>query len=123
NSFAHRRLDRDVHESDQVEISYFGSPDPEQGGVVDLARRSSVILDLEPTTGGRVEVLATDIDLFDLQFLDPLTGMWEDTWDSTSTIAQANRLPLQVRITLVLNGGRRSSAGAGQDTIHLTTKL
>jgi general secretion pathway protein J len=123
NSFAHRRLDRDVHESDQAEISYFGSPDPAQSGVIDLARRVSPILDLEPTRGGRVDVLATDIDLFDLEFLDPLTGMWDDTWDTTSAIAQANRLPLQVRVILVLNGGRRKKESGGQDTIRLVTKV
>jgi general secretion pathway protein J len=123
NSFAHRRLDRNAHESDQAEISYFGSPDPEQNGVVDLARRVSPILDLEPQSGGRVDVLATDIDLFDLEFLDPLTGMWEDTWDTTSAIAQENRLPLQVRVILVLNGGRRSRKSGGQNTIQLMTKV
>ena len=123
NSFAYRRLDRDVHESDQAEISYFGSTDPDQNGVTDLARRVSPILDLEPKTGGRVDVLATDIDLFDLEYLDPLTGLWEETWDTTSAIAQENRLPLQVRIILVLNGGRRKSKSDGQDTIRLVTKV
>jgi len=123
NSFAYRRLDRDVHESDQAEISYFGSTDPDQNGVTDLARRVSPILDLEPKTGGRVDVLATDIDLFDLEYLDPLTGLWEETWDTTSAIAQENRLPLQVRIILVLNGGRRKSKNDGQDTIRLVTKV
>lgn len=123
NSFGYRRLDRDVHESDQAEISYFGSTDPDQNGVVDLARRVSPILDLEPKTGGRVDVLATDIDLFDLEFLDPLTGMWEETWDTTSAIAQESRLPLQVRIILVLNGGRRTTDRGGQQTIRLVTKV
>ena len=123
NSFAYRRLDRDVHESDQAEISYFGSPDPEQNGVTDLARRVSPLLDLEPDKGGRVDVLATDIDLFDLEFLDPMTGLWEEKWDTTSAIAQENRLPLQVRIILVLNGGRRKSGSGGQDTIRLVTKV
>lgn len=123
NSFAYRRLDRDVHESDQAEISYFGSPNPDENGVIDLARRVSPVLDLEPKTGGRVDVLATDIDLFDLEFLDPLTGLWEERWDTTSAIAQENRLPLQVRIILVLNGGRRTNRGGGQDTIRLVTKV
>lgn len=123
NTFAHRRLDRDAHESDQAEVSYFGSPDPDQDGVVDLARRVSPILDLEPQTGGRVEVLATDIDLFELEYLDPVTGLWEETWDSTSLVAQENRLPLQVRVLLVLNGGRRSSSASGQAPIRLMTKV
>jgi general secretion pathway protein J len=123
NSFAHRRLDRDAHESDQAEISYFGSPDPEQKGVIDLARRVSPILDLEPQTGGRVEVLATDLDLFDLEYLDPVTGLWEETWDSTSLVGQENRLPLQVRVILVLNGGRRAGEEGGQAPIRLVTKV
>jgi len=123
NTFAYRRLDRDVHESDQAEVSYFGSQNPDENGIIDLARRVSPILDMEPKTGGRVDVLATDIDLFDLEFLDPMTGLWEETWDTTSAIAQENRLPLQVRIILVLNGGRRKNEGSGQDTIRLVTKV
>lgn len=123
NTFAHRRLDRDAHESDQAEVSYFGSPDPDQNGVVDLARRVSPILDVEPQTGGRVEVLATDIDLFELEYLDPVTGLWEENWDSTSLTAQEDRLPLQVRVLLVLNGGRRASDVSGQAPIRLMTKV
>ena len=123
NTFAYRRLDRDVHESDQAEVSYFGSQNPDENGITDLARRVSPILDMEPDKGGRVDVLATDIDLFDLEFLDPMTGLWEETWDTTTAIAQENRLPLQVRIILVLNGGRRRNEGSGQDTIRLVTKV
>jgi general secretion pathway protein J len=105
-SFSHRRLVRDIHESDQNEISYFGSPDPNVSGKIDLARRESPIIDREPTRGGEVNVLVDDIDLFDLRFLDPTTGMWNDTWDSTQVTGQPNRLPFEVKITLVLKGGR-----------------
>ncbi|HET7542533.1 MAG TPA: prepilin-type N-terminal cleavage/methylation domain-containing protein, partial [Polyangiaceae bacterium] len=86
NSFSNRRLDKNSHTSDQCELSYFGSPNPDVSGVTDLARRISTLLDLEPKKGGRVEVLATDIDLLDLQYLDPLTGNWVETWDTTSTV-------------------------------------
>jgi len=124
NSFGYRRLDRDVHESDQAEISYFGSTDPDQNGVTDLARRVSPLLDLEPKTGGRVDVLATDIDLFDLQYLDPLSGNWVDTWDTTQSVTgQPARLPVQVRIVLVLNGGSRQGYDRGRSTIRLVTKV
>ncbi len=123
NSFSGRRLDRDSHESDQIEISYFGSPDPEQNGVTDLARRVDKSPDLEPDRGGRVDVLATDIDLFHLEYLDPMTGQWVETWDTTQAVGQADRMPLQVRVVLVLNGGRRSAAGRGQGTIRLATKV
>ena len=124
NSFSHRRLDRDSHESDQIEVSYFGSPDPQHQGVVDLARRVSPVLDTEPTKGGRVDVLATDIDLFDLEYLDAMTGEWTDTWDTRqAATGQPNRIPLQVRVVLVLNGGKRSAEGRGRDTIRFSSKL
>jgi general secretion pathway protein J len=123
NSFSYRRLDRDSHESDQAEISYFGSINPEQRSVTDLARRVSPRLDLYPERGGRVDVVATDIDLFDLAYLDPLTGQWSETWDSAQGAAQLNRLPLQVRIVLVLNGGERAAADRAQKTIRLETKI
>jgi general secretion pathway protein J len=124
NSFSNRRMDKNSHISDQCELSYFGSPNPELSGVTDLARRISTSLDMEPKKGGRVEVLATDIDLFDLQYLDPLSGNWVDTWDTTQTVTgQPSRLPVQVRIVLVLNGGSRQGYERGQGTIRLVTKI
>jgi general secretion pathway protein J len=124
DSFANRRVDRNSHISDQCELSYFGSPNPDESSVTDLARRVSTTLDLEPKKGGRVEVLATDIDLFDLQYLDPLTGTWLDTWDTTQGVTgQPARLPVQVRIVLVLNGGARQGYARGQGTIRLITKV
>jgi general secretion pathway protein J len=122
NSFANRRFERDVHKSDQVEIAYFGMEDPEEGGRYDLVRRFSDRPDMEPDKGGRVEVLATDIDLFDLEYLDPMTGNWVEEWDSTQALDQGNRLPLQVRVKLVLNGGKRTSGG-GHDLIEVVTKV
>ncbi len=123
NSFANRRLDRNARESDQAEVSYFGSPDPDRDGVIDLARRVSTRLDEEPTEGGRVEVLATDIDLFDVEYLDPLSGMWREEWDSTSVVGEAGRLPLQVRLVLVLNGGERREADSSRGKIRLVSKV
>jgi general secretion pathway protein J len=104
-SFSHRRLVNDSHESDQNELSYFGSTDPNGSGKVDLVRREASIIDLLPTRGGEVLVLAEDIDLFDLKYLDPTSGLWNDTWDTSQLIGQPNRLPLQVKVTLALNGG------------------
>ncbi|HYO97032.1 MAG TPA: prepilin-type N-terminal cleavage/methylation domain-containing protein [Polyangiaceae bacterium] len=123
NAFANVRRDRDSHESDQAELSYFGSPNPNGGGTVDLVRRISTRLDLEPARGGRIEVLATDIDLFEVEYLDSQTGLWSETWDSTQPIGQPNRLPYQVRFTLVLNSGRRVSAGSGRDRIRLMSTV
>jgi general secretion pathway protein J len=124
DSFSNRRIDRNSHVSDQCELSYFGSSDPEHEGVTDLVRRVSTTLDLDPKKGGRVEVLATDIDLFKLQYLDPVTNTWLDTWDTTQGVTgQPARLPVQVKILLVLNGGAREGYDRGQGTIRLVTKV
>ncbi len=122
-AFAHRRLDRDARESDQCEISYYVASNPDKPGVVDLLRRESALIDLIPEHGGRLEVLATDVDLFDVAFLEPLTIQWLESWDSTQATGQLGRLPTQVRITLVLNGGRRSARGRAQAPIRLITKV
>jgi general secretion pathway protein J len=122
-AFAHNRLDRDARESDQCEISYYVAANPDKPGVVDLLRRESPSLDLYPERGGRVEVLATDVDLFDVTFLDPLTIQWLETWDTTLSTGQLGRLPIQVAITLVLNGGKRSSITRQQAPIRLVTKV
>ena len=123
NAFANIRRDRDGHDSDQAEISYFGSPDPDRSGTIDLARRISSRPDLEPTKGGRVEILATDIDLFDLEYLDPTTDRFTETWDSTSTTGQPGRLPFLVRVTLVLNQGQRARSDSGRSRIRLVTTI
>ena len=104
-SFSYRRVLRDVHETDQSELSYFGSRDPKVSGKTDLARRESSMIDLEADRGGTVQVLAEDIDLFSLDYLDPLSGMWQEKWDTTSATGQFGRLPLQVKVVLVLRGG------------------
>ena len=104
-SFSHRRFLRDTHESDQNELSYFGSADPAVSGKTDLARREQTPIDLEADRGGTVQVLAENIDLFELEYLDQISGLWQERWDSTSTTGQMGRLPLQVKVTLVLRDG------------------
>jgi general secretion pathway protein J len=68
-------------------------------------------------------VLATDIDLFELNYLDPATGEWTDKWDSTQPLGQHNKLPLQVRVLLVLNGGMRSNAERSRQPLRFITKV
>ena len=123
NSFSNIRRDQNSHVSDQAEISYFGSQNPDESSVTDLVRRISEYPDNEPAKGGRVEVLCTDIEAFELEYLDPQTGNWSETWDSTQAAGQPNRLPLQVRVTLVLNGGRHNSSSSGRDTLRLQTQI
>jgi general secretion pathway protein J len=102
-AFAHLRTDRDAHESDQAEVGYFARKDPDSDRM-DLVRREQTPIDFEPTRGGLVDVLAEDIELFDVRYFDPKTGIWGETWDSTQVTGQPARLPLEVEITLVLKG-------------------
>ncbi len=104
-AFAHRRLARDVHESDQCEVGFFGAPDPDRPAKVDLVRREQRTIDLEPTKGGVVQVLVDDIESFELRYLDPGTSQWAESWDSTQLVGQLGRLPSQVKMTIILKNG------------------
>ncbi|MFO0759911.1 MAG: type II secretion system protein GspJ [Byssovorax sp.] len=117
NSFSHRRLVANAHESDQNELSYFLSRDPDRSDKYDLVRRESKELDIDPTKGGAVYVIAEDVESFDLTYLDPLTGEWTESWDTTQAAGQLNRLPMQIKIRLVLKGGRNGAP------IKLETKV
>ncbi len=103
-AFAHRRLSRDAHESDQAEISYFGARDPDTGNL-DLVRRIDKTIDEDSTHGGIVQVLAENIESFDIRYLDPVTSEWLESWDSTQPAAQLGRLPAQVWITILMADG------------------
>jgi len=101
-SFSHQRLYRDAHESDQNELSYFvtrSNEDPDQRV---LARREQSRIDDDPRRGGRSEVLVENIRDFELEYLDPISGDWVRSWDTTQTAGQPNRLPSQVKIILTL---------------------
>jgi general secretion pathway protein J len=100
SSFAHRRVERDAKESDQSEIGYFVVKDPDVEGKMDLVRREQAPIDFDPKRGGIVNVLAEDVESFDLKYLDPMTGTWVESWDSTQLAQQLNRLPTEVRIEL-----------------------
>jgi general secretion pathway protein J len=99
-SFSHQRLYRDAHESDQNELSYFIARDPENSREQVLARREQNRIDDDPTRGGHVEVMVSNVESLDLEYLDPTTKEWVRSWDTTQGTGQVNRLPSQVRITL-----------------------
>jgi general secretion pathway protein J len=103
-AFAHLRTERDSRESDQAEVGYFVVKDPEVPEKMDLVRREQTPIDYEPLKGGIVNVVAEDVERFDVRFLDPQTSQWVETWDSMQVTGQPNRLPFEVDITLVLKG-------------------
>lgn len=107
-SFAHRRVTKDSRESDQAEIGYFVVKDPDVDGKMDLVRREQAPIDFDIKRGGVINVLAEEVERFDVRYFDSVTGQWLDTWDSTTLTGQGNRLPLEVRIELELKPVRNS---------------
>lgn len=104
SSFAHLRVEAEARESDQAEIGFFVVRDPDVEDKMDLVRREQTPIDLDPKRGGVVNVLAEDVESFHLKYLDPLTGVWLDSWDTTQATGQLNRLPYEVRVSLALKG-------------------
>jgi len=107
-AFSHRRVTKEAKDSDQAEIGFFVVKDPNVDGKMDLVRREQAPIDFDFKRGGVVNVLAEDVERFDLRYLDPLSGQWVDTWDSTIMTAQLNRLPIEVRIELELKPVRNT---------------
>ncbi len=123
-AFAHRRLLRDAKESDQAEISFFTArderprpKDKSQADKLDLVRREQSPIDVDFRKGGIVQVLAEDVKEFQVKYFEPSTLQWVDRWDSTQSNMQLGRIPVEVRITLVL----KSEPPAAD--IRLTTKF
>jgi len=99
-SFTHQRRYRGATESDQCEVGWSVGADRERSGVLNLVRRSSPVLDLEPLEGGQQLVVLQDVVTFDLQYFDLAMNEWQDTWDTTQITGDGAMLPLQVRVTL-----------------------
>jgi general secretion pathway protein J len=116
-AFAHRRLLKDVKESDQCEVGYFAAQDPDVPDKWDFVRREQTPIDMDPKRGGVVNVLAENVTAFDVRYLDPMTGLWTESWDTRTTSGQFNRLPVELRITLTLKGI------PPQDSSVFTTKM
>jgi general secretion pathway protein J len=118
-SFSHQRLYRDAHESDQNELSYYLTDDPDDSSITVLARREQARIDDDPESGGRTQILIRDVEEFTLEFLEPLTGEWLSSWDTTQVAMQPNRLPSQVRIVVKIPSSLRS----GTDLVFATRAI
>jgi hypothetical protein len=105
-SFTHQRRYLDAKESDQNEVGYFIADDPEIPGQKNLIRRSAAILDLEPLEGGQYLTLIEDVVSFNLSYYDVEMNDWQDNWDTSDETSEANLLPHQVRINLVIHDRR-----------------
>lgn len=111
SSFSHRRLYRNAHESDQNELSYFVAQDPEDSSKDVLARREQRRVDMDLEKGGQIQVLIGNVTGFEVSFFDPLTKEWSDSWDTTQSMGQPNRLPMQAKILVTVP----NLSGSGPD--------
>ena len=118
-SFSHIRLYRDANESDQNELSYFVTEHPEDNSRDVLARREQQRLDDKPEEGGQIQILVDDVESFEVQFLDPLSGEWVKSWDTTQAAMQPNRLPSQAKILLTVPNLK----GRGADQVFSTRAI
>lgn len=124
-TFSHTRRTRDVHESDQAEIGYYGAPDQTDARVMNLIRRVDTIIDDEPLRGGKRLILARNVVGFELSYYDRQQDQWVEVWDTTqATSGYPDQLPDQVRILLTLKDERGEDlAFATQTPIHLHKAL
>lgn len=109
-SFAHLRVDKESKESDQCEIGYFVAKDPNVPDKLDLVRREQTPIDLDPIRGGVVNVLAENVESLDIRYLDAMTGLWVETWDTMQLTGQPGRLPMEVRIQLTMKAVKNEPA-------------
>jgi len=79
-SLSHRRLMRDVPESDQVELGYsLGRHDDYPGQEV-LIRREKIPLDGSPGRGGNEMVLCSGVKEFEISYWDARQEDWGSDW-------------------------------------------
>jgi general secretion pathway protein J len=105
-SFAHLRLFKDVHESDQNVLSYFGDDDPKHASQYNLMRREKTRIDGQPEEGGETQVLCPDIKELRFDFWDERKNDWVDDWDCSRVEWSDRPLPRLVRIKLTVAEGR-----------------
>jgi general secretion pathway protein J len=123
-SFAHYRWRKDVHESDQNEISYYIDNDPVLSGKKALFRRESRRITEDPGETGVEYVLAHDIEGLDVSFYNADTDAWEDEWDTTRS-EKKFRLPMFVKLelTLPMPNGQKPQTFTTQSRIMLQEAL
>lgn len=100
NTFAHWRMFRDVKESDQAEIGYYVTPDPDEDGQFRLMRRESPFLDNDVTIGGKAYPIAENLREFQLRYYNPKNNEWTSSWN-TKEVDVKGLLPRGVEIVLV----------------------
>lgn len=118
SSFSHVKYNPQARESDQAEISYFVTENPESG-IMTLYRREDPTPDDENMDGGEFYDLVEGVLGFDLTYYDGFE--WADEWDSrdftdeieevdttgpieNQTDEMVNTLPMAIEVRLLVEG-------------------
>jgi type II secretory pathway component PulJ len=106
SSLGHIVLWADANESEQTLIAYQQETDPEDSSKTNLMRRESRRLSNEnwENEPAEVDVLLRDIKKVSFEYFDVKDRDWKKRWNSTQTDGERGRMPLFVRIKLVLPG-------------------
>ena len=99
-SLSHRNYFLGKRESEQTEISYF-LQSSRQNKHSTLLKREAELIDDNPYEGGSIYTLLENVISLDLQYFDPKTQKWQDTWNSDSGVFR-DKFPSAVKIKVVV---------------------
>jgi prepilin-type N-terminal cleavage/methylation domain-containing protein len=94
--------------SDHGEVGYRAEPDPDAPGLLRLVRREAQGLSGDPFAGGTLEVLATRVKWFQIEYLGA-DGTWATEW-------HAEGLPRAVRASVAVLGEPSGGGTPGRET-------
>jgi len=108
SSLCHTPLWADANESEQTQIAYYAAPDRDDPSKKNWLRRELRRPSNEPwkEQPADIDVLLRDVDKVTFDYFDWKDADWQDSWDSTSSDAEKNRLPSRVRITVTFKNPR-----------------
>jgi len=98
-TFSNKAREKNVRESDQMEVGYYLKRDYEGKAV--LMKKEKRRLDKNPMYGGKSYEIAEDIIGLNFRYLDE--GVWYDSWDSRTRSPAA--IPEAVEITITVKEG------------------
>lgn len=125
SSLGHVSLWANANESEQALISYHAVRDRDDGSRTNLVRRESRRLSNEPweSQPAEADLLLRNVERVAFEYFDPRDNEWQDSWNSTATDAEGDRLPERVRITVTVRLGEREVKYSTQARIMMQERV